>query len=416
MIQKLKKLLLLICLSSASTIYAQTTTISGTVSDSSDGMSLPGVNVVEKGTVNGTSTDIDGNYTIQLSGENAVLQFTFIGYEDLEVAVNGQSVIDVSISESAEALNEVVITAFGFEKKTKSVGYSITQVKGDEINRVKTTSPLQALRGKVAGVNISNGANGIKGSARVVIRGNSSFNGANQPLYIIDGISLQNQQLGSAGEWGGVDNGDGLSAINPDDIKSISVLKGGAAAALYGSRASNGVIIIKTKDGKGGQSGLGIEVSNQTVFTSVNGLYDPQTTYGNGVQGGLPTNSADTFNSWGPRMDGSLRPTWDGTNQPYSYSGDNFDKFYDTSVNTVNSVAVTSNTDKGNTRFSFSHTQGADVVSTSKLKRVAFSLNSSQKLSDKLTLNTSVKFSDTDDEASPVVATGPMSPNGTIRY
>ena len=176
MIQKLKKLLLLICLSSASTIYAQTTTISGTVSDSSDGMSLPGVNVVEKGTVNGTSTDIDGNYTIQLSGENAVLQFTFIGYEDLEVAVNGQSVIDVSISESAEALNEVVITAFGFEKKTKSVGYSITQVKGDEINRVKTTSPLQALRGKVAGVNISNGANGIKGSARVVIRGNSSFN------------------------------------------------------------------------------------------------------------------------------------------------------------------------------------------------------------------------------------------------
>ena len=416
MIQKLKKLLLLICLSSASTIYAQTTTISGTVSDSSDGMSLPGVNVVEKGTVNGTSTDIDGNYTIQLSGENAVLQFTFIGYEDLEVAVNGQSVIDVSISESAEALNEVVITAFGFEKKTKSVGYSITQVKGDEINRVKTTSPLQALRGKVAGVNISNGANGIKGSARVVIRGNSSFNGANQPLYIIDGISLQNQQLGSAGEWGGVDNGDGLSAINPDDIKSISVLKGGAAAALYGSRASNGVIIIKTKDGKGGQSGLGIEVSNQTVFTSINGLYDPQTTYGNGVQGGLPTNSADTFNSWGPRMDGSLRPTWDGTNQPYSYSGDNFDKFYDTSVNTVNSVAVTSNTDKGNTRFAFSHTQGADVVSTSKLKRVAFSLNSSQKLSDKLTLNTSVKFSDTDDEATPVVATAPMSPNGTIRY
>ena len=302
MIQKLKKLLLLICLSSASTIYAQTTTISGTVSDSSDGMSLPGVNVVEKGTINGTSTDIDGNYTIQLSGENAVLQFTFIGYEDLEVAVNGQSVIDVSISESAEALNEVVITAFGFEKKTKSVGYSITQVKGDEINRVKTTSPLQALRGKVAGVNISNGANGIKGSARVVIRGNSSFNGANQPLYIIDGISLQNQQLGSAGEWGGVDNGDGLSAINPDDIKSISVLKGGAAAALYGSRASNGVIIIKTKDGKGGQSGLGIEVSNQTVFTSINGLYDPQTTYGNGVQGGLPTNSADTFNSWGPRI------------------------------------------------------------------------------------------------------------------
>jgi hypothetical protein len=217
MILKLKKLFLLICVLSVHVIHAQITTISGTVIDSSNSMPIPEVTVVEKGTINGVITDFDGNYTIQISDENAILQFSSLGYLDYEITVSGNTVINVALEESSESLDEVVITAFGFEKKTKSVGYSITQVKGEELSRVKTTNPLQALRGKVAGVNISNGATGIKGSARVVIRGNSSFNGANQPLYIIDGISLQNQQLGSAGEWGGADNGDGLSAINPDD-------------------------------------------------------------------------------------------------------------------------------------------------------------------------------------------------------
>ena len=159
--------------------------VTGVVTDKA-GLPLPNVNVIEKGTNNGTITDFDGNYTIEVSDDNAVLQFTYLGYKEMEVSVNGQTVINISLEEGNEALNEVVITAFGFEKKTKSVGYSITQLKGEELNRVKTGNPLQALRGKVAGVNISNGATGIKGSARVVIRGNSSFNGANQPLYIID--------------------------------------------------------------------------------------------------------------------------------------------------------------------------------------------------------------------------------------
>jgi TonB-linked SusC/RagA family outer membrane protein len=415
MILKLKKLLLLICVLSVHVIHAQITTISGTVIDSSNSMPIPEVTVVEKGTINGVITDFDGNYTIQISDENAILQFSSLGYLDYEITVSGNTVINVALEESSESLDEVVITAFGFEKKTKSVGYSITQVKGEELSRVKTTNPLQALRGKVAGVNISNGATGIKGSARVVIRGNSSFNGANQPLYIIDGISLQNQQLGSAGEWGGADNGDGLSAINPDDIKSISVLKGGAAAALYGSRASNGVIIIKTKDGKGGQKGLGVEVSNQTVFTSINDLYDPQTTYGNGIAGGLPTDQADTFNSWGPRMDGSLRTTYDGTQQPYVYAGDNMNRVFSTSVNSTSSIAVTSNTNKGSTRLSATHIDGKDVAATSTLKRLAFALNTSQKISEKLTVNASIKFSDIDENANPIVSTEPASITGTLR-
>ena len=289
--QKIMNLMVLIIVFSAVNSFAQTTTttITGTITDSNDGMELPNVTVLEKGTTNGTTSDFNGKYSIKISSKNAVLMFSYLGFKTVEVPLNGENVVNISLEEGGEALDEVVVTAFGFEKKTKSIGYSITQVKGDELNRVKTASPIQALRGKVAGVNISNSSTGIKGSARVVIRGNSSFNGNNQPLYIIDGISLQNEQLGSAGEWGGSDNGDGLSALNPDDIKSISVLKGGAAAALYGSRASNGVIIIKTKDGRSAENGLGIEVSNQTVFTTINDLYDPQTTYGNGIAGGFPT-------------------------------------------------------------------------------------------------------------------------------
>ena len=379
------------------------------------GVPLSGVNVLEKGTSNGTSTDFDGNYNISVSSV-ATLVFTSIGFTIKETLVDEKSTINVSLFEDTAQLTEIVITAFGFEKKIKSVGYSITQVKGDELNRVKTASPLQALRGKIAGVNISNGATGIKGSTRVVIRGNSSFNGTNQPLYIIDGTLLQNQQLGSADEWGGVDNGDGLSAINPDDIKSISVLKGGAAAALYGSRASNGVIIIKTKDGKGGQKGMGIEVSNQTVFTGINNLFNPQTTYGNGIAGDFTPNQADTFNSWGPKLDGSLRTTYDGSQQVYDYAGDNLKRLYSTSVNTTNSVAFTSNTDKGSTRLSTTYTNGKDVVATSKLKRLSFALNTSQRLSDKLIVNATVKFSDIDETANPIVGTASMSPNGSIRY
>ena len=416
MIQKLMNMFLVIFVFSAFNISAQTTTVTGTITDSSDGMELPSVTVQEKGTSNGTTSDFNGKYTIEISNKNATLQFSYLGYKTKEVTLNGEPLLNVILEQSSEALDEVVITAFGFEKKTKSIGYSITQVKGEELNRVKTTSPLQALRGKVAGVNISNSSTGIKGSARVVIRGNSSFNGNNQPLYIIDGISLQNEQLGSAGEWGGSDNGDGLSAINPDDIKSISVLKGGAAAALYGSRASNGVIIIKTKDGKGAKKGLGIEVSNQTVFTTINDLYDPQTTYGNGIAGGLPTNPGDPFNSWGPRMDGSLRTSpIDGSQQPYEYAGDNMERVFSTSVNMTNSIALTSNTDKGSTRFSATHIDGKDVAETSTLKRVAFSLNTTQKLSDKLTFNASVKFSDQDERATPIFSTEPASITGSLR-
>ena len=278
----------------------QAQSISGIINDS-EGLPLPGATIQNLNTSDGVTSDFDGKFSIKASIDD-ILQISFLGFETFDFKISNLTDEFTIQLEQGNELEEVVVTSFGLEKNTKSLGYSITQLGGDEVSRVKSTNPLQALRGKVAGVSINSNASGVKNSTRVVIRGNSSFGGGNQPLYIVDGVSIQNEQLGSAGEWGGVDNGDGLSAINPDDIKSVSVLKGGAAAALYGSRASNGVILITTKNGSGEKQGIGIELSNQTQFTSINGLFSPQTQYGNGTYGNAPVGDSDPFNSWGPSI------------------------------------------------------------------------------------------------------------------
>ena len=391
---------LLLSLVFSTSLYAQS--VSGTINDN-EGVPLPGATVVNMTTSDGVTSDFDGKFTINTSSGD-ILQISYLGYSAVEITVSpaNDDVLYIKLEPDNE-LDEVVITSFGFLKKTKSLGYSATQLEGGEINKIKTTNPLQALRGKVAGVNINNNASGIKGSTRVVIRGNSSFNGSNQPLYIVDGISIQNEQLGSAGEWGGADNGDGLAAINPDDVKSISVLKGGAAAALYGSRASNGVILITTKDGSGARKGLGIEYNNQTTFTSINDFFSPQTSYGNGLRGVVSVNPLDPTSSWGPRL-GSSDKVYD-----------NMSALYDTAVNMSNSIAFTSNTDKGSTRVSFTNLDAKDVINTSTLKRNSINLTTSQNLSDKLRVNSSLKYSETREGGNVIMATAPMSPNGLIR-
>ena len=316
MIQKLMKLLLIICVFSAHSIYAQTTTVTGTITDASDGMPLPGVTVLEKGTSNGATTNFDGNYTIQISNGNATLQFSSLGYTSTEVSVNGQSVINLSLDEGSEALDEVVVTALGIKKETKALGYSLTQVDGEAISAIKTPNAINALQGKIAGVNITQNSTGAGGSSRVIIRGASSLAGNNQPLYVVDGIPIGNDNNGSAGVWGGNDGGDGISSLNPDDIESVSVLKGGAASALYGSRASGGVIIVTTKSGKG-QNGFGVEISSQVTFDNVDtSLQDFQTEYGQGLRNAKPGSQTEALDaglsSWGPRFDGANVVQFDG--------------------------------------------------------------------------------------------------------
>ena len=398
---KIKQILFtsLLSLVLSTSLYAQS--IKGTINDN-EGMPLPGATIINLNTSNGVSTDFDGQFSIEASLDD-VLQISYIGFETFDFKVSNVSdALDIQL-EPGNQLEEVVVSSFGFEKKTKSLGYSVTQVEGDELSRVKSTNPLQALRGKVAGVNISNNASGVKGSTRVVIRGNSSFNGSNQPLYIIDGISIQNEQLGTAGEWGGIDAGDGLSTINPDDIKSVSVLKGGAAAALYGSRASNGVILITTKNGSQAEKGLGVELSNQTTYTKINDFFNPQMSYGNGLLGVASTNSLDPFNSWGPKLSSNTR------------TYDNMNKLYDTGFNMTNSVAFTSNTDMGSTRVAFTNLKASDVIDTSQLKRNSLNLTTVQNLSDKLTVKASIKYSETREKGNIVMGTSPASPNETIR-
>jgi TonB-linked SusC/RagA family outer membrane protein len=394
--KQLKNLLLLICIFSMHALVAQITTITGTITNASDGMPIPGVNVIEKDTSNGVITDFDGNYTLEVSNGNAILQFSFLGYEDKEVAVNGQTVINTTLEEGSEVIDEVVITALGLKRKTRALGYSVSEVSGDAVSTVKTTNAINSLQGKIAGVNITQNATGAAGSSRVVIRGSSSLSGNNQPLYIVDGIPIGNDNNGSAGLWGGSDGGDGVSSLNPDDIESVSVLKGGAAGALYGSNSSGGVVIITTKSGKN-QKGFGVDYTSTVSFDKVDtSLQDYQTEYGQGILARKPANQEEArdngLSSWGAKLDGSNVVQWDGVSRPYSSVGSNLDNFYKTGITFINSLALSSGSEKGNFRFSVSDLTNQDVIPNTGLNRKTYSLNSSVILANKLTATVNVKY------------------------
>ena len=258
---------------------------------------------------------------------------------------------------------------------------------------------------------------GAKGSSRVVIRGASSLNGNNQPLYVIDGITINNDNLGAAGMWGGTDYGDGISSINPDDIESVSVLKGGAAAALYGSRASNGVILINTKSGAGAK-GIGVEYNTTMQFDILNNsLVDVQTMYGQGRDGVHTTGFANrTFDSWGAKLDGSMKEQFDGVSRPYSYTGDNQDKFYRVGETYTNTISVSTANENSNTRFSATNLDNKDVTPNSSLKRNSFSVNNSNKFGDKISVDVNMKYVLEDQVGNPQMADGPGNSNWPARY
>ena len=245
--------------------------VSGTVTDS-NGMPLPGVNVQEEGTSNGVVTDFDGNFSIEVSSEESILTFTYLGMTTVSRTVGDNTSITVQLQDDLESLDEVVITALGIERAEKSLGYSTSNVDTDELTAGRTTNVGNSLVGKVAGLNVSPPATGPGGTAKIRIRGQSSFGGNNSPLIIVNGVPINNDMGGAANSAGDgfsgearTDTGDGLQSINPDDIESLNVLKGAAAAALYGFRAKDGAIIITTKSGKR-QEGIGIDISSSVQF------------------------------------------------------------------------------------------------------------------------------------------------------
>lgn len=388
-----KKLLIIMVIGFCFLIEAKAqVVVSGKVIDASENEPLPGVTVLVEGTSNGTITDSDGNYKIEVSG-NQKLFFSFVGYESQTIPVNSQSVIDVALMPDITQLSEVVITALGVEREKKALGYSITEVDGEEVSTVKETNVVNSLAGKVAGIVVSPNTFGPGSSTRVILRGNNSLTGNNQPLYVVDGVPMDNAGFGSSNsdvgnEYSRADYGNGIADINPDDIASISVLKGPNAAALYGSRASNGVILITTKKG-GDRKGLGVSFSSSVMFDKPLVLPEFQNEYGQGSQGDADLTSGS---SWGAPLDGSSKPYFTGENRPYVAQPDNVKDFFRTGSNVINTLSLTGGGENASVRFSYTNALANSILPNSEVNKHNFNLRSYVKLTDKLSFDSKITY------------------------
>ena len=331
------------------------------------GEAVIGANILVKGTSTGAVTDLDGNYTLSVS-PNATLVFSYIGMKSQTVAVNNRKQIDVTLEDEAKAIDAVVVTALGIKRSQKALSYNVQEVKSDALTAVKDANFMNALSGKVAGVNINTSAAGVGGATRVVMRGVKSINSDNNALYVIDGVPIFNVNNGStSGEFSSQPGGEGISDINPDDIESMSVLSGPAAAALYGSSAAQGVILITTKKGKEGK--VKVEYSNSTTFSNPFVMPKFQHEYGN-----MP----GSFKSWGAK----------GSAVDYDPA-----KFFNTGTNLINSVALTTGTDKNQTYLSAAATNSTGILPNNTYNRYNFTFRNSTKfLQDKLTLDLGAQF------------------------
>ncbi len=326
------------------------TSVKGKIVSSEDGLGLPGVNVLIKGTTVGTVSDMDGNYTLSVNETDAVLVFSFIGHDTQEVAVGSQSTINITLAPNSIMLEGTVITALGIEKKPRGLTYSAQQLDGDKLNRSKDANMINALAGKSAGVVINKSASGVGGSAKVTIRGNRSATGNNQPLYVIDGIPMLNSSgtqpvtsVGGTNDAGARDGGDGIGNLNPDDIESMTVLKGASAAALYGSSAANGVIVITTKKGKAGKPV--VNFSSNITFDSAIELPEFQNSYG--VSGG--------GESWGSAI------TDNKSNEVKD--------FFQAGVTAINSLSVGFGSEKFQSYYSYANTNARGIIENNKLNK-----------------------------------------------
>jgi len=379
--------------------FAQTVhVIKGKVTDAETNETIPGVTVKVKGTTTAVATSASGDYSISVTTP-AVLVFSFIGYNAVEVAVVNQGVINVKLTESSEQLKDVVVTALGVSKEKRAVGYSVSTVKGASLTEVRQNSFVNSLEGRVAGVNVSGIATGPNGATNVIIRGLTSLTGYNQPLYILNGTPLVNNNYAKTGDdgYGGHDGGDGIGDINPDDIESVSILKGAAATALYGYRGANGVVIITTKKGKAGD-GLGIEINSNYVRENVIDNTDFQTKYGQGYNFAKPINAADALgsmeSSWGAALDGSPVQIFNGDTTSYSeHAKGNMARFYRPGQNITNTVSFSKGFgDDGNTRFSVSELQDDSYVPNAGLQRFTFNQNTNLNFGKHLALTLASQY------------------------
>lgn len=406
-----RKLLLYVLLGwfAGLTAQAQSRLLTGTVT--SEEGPMPGVNVVLKGTTVGTTTDAQGKFTLSVPGDDAVLTFSSIGFITDEIKVGNRSTLDYTLRSDVRSLSEVVVTAFGIAKEKKALGYGVQEIKGTALTEARATNVANALSGKVAGLRISSNGGPGSGSA-IQIRGASSVSGNNQPLIVVDGVPIQQT---SEKQFGG-----GLSEINPDNIKEISVLKGPNAAALYGSRAANGVIIVTTKNGSG-TKGIGVEVNSnfqmerpfieprfQNTYAGGNGY---RTWYADGWSGAITdaaqiaqyravyptaplTGTEGTDESWGAPMDGRLvRHWWSGTEvAPLTPMPNNWDDYWQTGKTFTNTVALSGGNDKGSFRMSVGRLSQDGIMYFNDFYRNNFKLNTAYNFTPKLNVAVSAEY------------------------
>ena len=373
-------------LAEASEVSAQVSqsknTVTGTIVDNAG--PIPGASILVKGTTNGTVTQEDGTFSLSGVPTGATLLISNIGYKDVEVVWNGGSV-NVTLTEDKELLDEVVVTALGISREKKSLGYAVQDVKADQIARSGTATLTDALQGKVAGLQINNSGTGAGGSTRIVLRGNSSLSDNNEPMYVIDGVPYDtggHDIDGQAGLWGGVDRASGAFDINPEDVESVSVLKGPTAAALYGSRAGNGVILITTKKGGRADGKIGVTYSGKFTWSPVSYYLDLQDTWGQGDNGEVGTTSE---NSWGARLNSStmVPAWWDSSVQvPYMGTKNPFTEYYRTGNMQSNNVTIQGGNEGNPFRLTIGHDDTQSIIKPTRLDKTSIDFVSSNKVTD----------------------------------
>ena len=405
----MKKLFLLIALFVflGGYTFAQTRVITGTITSAVEGEGpIPGVTVQVKGTTIGASTDVNGKYSITAPASATTLVFSYIGMKSLEVEIGGRSVIDGTLESDLVGLNEVVVTALGISREKKALGYAVQDVKGDDLTKVRTQNVVSTLSGRVAGVQISTATGQMGGGAKINIRGNTSLTKNNQPLFVVDGIPIDNSDYsyGATG-GGGYDLGNLASDINPDDIESISVLKGASASALYGSRAANGVVMVTTKKGKtSAEKSFGVTVNSSVSFDQAKYFPQYQKLYGGGY-GDFNTITIDgkDYNypsyeideSWGPKLDPSVKVLpWNAFDEfdtqnymkevPWVYPENDYTYFFKTGINYTNNVAVNASNNKGALRLSYTNMDVKGIYPNSTLKKNTVNLSGNITVNERL--------------------------------
>jgi TonB-linked SusC/RagA family outer membrane protein len=430
---------------------AQPRTITGTIKDAKNNSFLQGVTVVEKGTGSGTTTNESGNFSITTNGKNPVLLISFLGYNEQEIKAENPTV-NISLTAINNILDEVVITALGIQRDKRQLGYAVQTVKSKDITEVRQTNLVNALAGRVAGVQVTNGSSGIGSSSRIVIRGENSLTGTNQPLFVVDGVPITNSSVANNTEnnetgFQEVDYGNGAAEISPDDIECVTVLKGAGASALYGSRAAGGVIVIKTKDGSG-TKGQGIGVSLNTSVTFENPLVLPkyQNVYGAGA--GAKFSYEDGFgagvndgglNSFGPKMEGQLIKQFNSpsrdvngnlvrgadiiaragsliTATPFAAHPNNIRDYFETGATTINNISFNGSNQQSSFRLSYTNLNNTGMMPNTDLKRNSIAFSASNRFNDKFSARAFVNYIGSGSTNRPAVGYGSENPMYTFNW